>query len=176
MVAVPGPYGCDPASTGARPGGGRSRASIEHPRACCSATAKAPGHDGLRYACPKCAVSRWPPPYSGCRVVLLPDTLASGSHGRTTERRTRRPAVRFTGPEKEPHETLSGLHRHGTGVVSTPCVVRDLVRAACRSTSTPACSDSGRSDQQGPPLLLGRPHQPARSRQPKPRPTRRPRA
>jgi len=125
---------------------------------------------------PKCAVSRWPPPDSGCKVSLLPDALASGSHGRPLSGALGALPVRFTGPEKERHETPSGLHRHGTGLVSTPCVVRDLVRAACRSTSTPACSDSGRSDQQGPPLLLGRPHQPARSRQPKPRQTRRPRA
>ena len=32
--------------------------------------------------------------------------------------------VRFTEPEEEPHATPSGLHRHGTGLVSTPCVVR----------------------------------------------------
>src|SRR5204862_28626 len=62
------------------------------PAHCCSAPAKGPGNDGLRYAGAKCAVSRWPPPYSGCRVRPLPDALASGSHGRTTERRTRRPA------------------------------------------------------------------------------------
>jgi len=48
LVAVPGRdrYGCDAASTGAC----RAEAeSSEHPR-CCSATAKAPGNDGLRYA------------------------------------------------------------------------------------------------------------------------------
>src|SRR5437016_11602237 len=83
--------------------------------------------------------------------------------------------VRFAGPEKEPHETPSGLHRHGTGLVRTPYVVRDLVRAAYRPTSTPPSSDSVRSDQQGHPLLHGRPRQRARSRQPKPRATRHPR-
>jgi len=100
---------------------------------------------------PKCAVSRWPPPDSGCKVSLLPDALASGSHGRPLSGALGALPVRFTGPEKERHETPSGLHRHGTGLVSTPCVVRDLVRAACRRTSTPPSSDSGRSDQQGPP-------------------------
>ena len=134
-------------------------------------------HDRLRYAWFRSA-----PSADGHRltagvrcVCSLMRSRAARTGGPLSGARGALP-VRFTGPEKERHETPSGLHRHGTGLVSTPCVVRDLVRAACRATSTPPYSDSGRSDQQGHLVLCGRPRQPARSRQPKPPTTGHPHA
>src|SRR5437016_3961272 len=46
-------------------------------------------------------------------------------------------------PKRKPHETLSGLHRHGTGLVSTSCVVRDF--GTCGSSTIALTFSSARS-------------------------------